>query len=875
MRLINLIERYNNGLERQVLLKNLWGGIFLLLFIGDAFGIESYLPKEQSSVIVHSEYLVDEDNALNIDNIRHKSTEADWQALKEDYANFGYQPSPYWYRFTISNPDVDPIKQIIEVSYPLLDTLDYYEYLGDQVIKVVHTGDRVPYSERLIEHPHFLFPIELSANEKHTIYLKVMTKGSQLVPIKLWEGTKLFVELAKKDSLHALYLGFVAVIIFFNLLIFIALREKMYLYYAATAFLFSLFFSVMQAKLYPYIFSNSPEFHHTLLLILPSSCLLFSALFSREFLHPEQYSKNLNRVIDVLIAIACLGLLGVFIFDSQTSLKLSVLSAIPGCFMLFLLGPILGFMGNRMAWVYTAAWSTFMFGATITALSKQGFMPVSFATEYSMQIGSAIELFTLNAALAFRFYREHKARLLAQENRLLENSERREIELELLNRSMSDAITQLPNRLCFEQQVQKTLEVKGKTRIAVCVIEVLRYQEISRTLGAHNTDLMMTEVALHFNKIMSNLPGVKEIQAPSSQAHLCSLEHGVFGMLVDADFAEQNMESTNNVIRQLIKPFEFNDMRLELRPVMGVAVCPEHGLDAAVLLRHAQVAAGSTEAFERHVSYYKPEYDQYNARRLMMVSELKDAIKNGHLELFFQPKYSLKEHLVIGVEALVRWHHERYGVIRPDEFIEIAEQTGVIKQLTRWVVQRALLAQLAFKKAGYDVNMSINLSTLNLREGDLLEFLQEQLQNNDVDPANIYIELTETSMMEHPLDAIDVLEKISQLGINISVDDFGAGYSSLAYLKSLPASEIKIDKSLISSICSHDSSDMIAKATIDMCQKLGFSVVAEGVESQAVMDRLEALDCDIIQGYLLTPPLPYAKLVQWLEVNSATRRFVS
>ena len=171
--------------------------------------------------------------------------------------------------------------------------------------------------------------------------------------------------------------------------------------------------------------------------------------------------------------------------------------------------------------------------------------------------------------------------------------------------------------------------------------------------------------------------------------------------------------------------------------------------------------------------------------------------------------------------------------------------------------------------------MSINISALNLQESDLIVFLKDQLYISGIEPNRICLELTETSMMTNPLEAIEVLERVRRLGLTVSIDDFGAGYSSLAYLKSLPASEIKIDKSLIAGICDDINSDMVARATIDMCRALGFKVVAEGVENIAVLNRLEELRCDIIQGYILTPPLPYPSLINWLEENLDNKRFVS
>lgn len=851
--------------------------LMLICGIGRADSSGNYLLDGQHSTIIKVEYRRDQSKVMTLDDVRQPILENPWQSLDEgeNYANFGYQPVPYWYRFSISNLKDKKINQIIDISYPLLDSIDLYAISEGELIDEVHLGDRLPYANRLIDHPHFLIPIELQAKQKITYYVRVMTQGSQLFPIKLWDRTELFVKLNKEDELHALYFGVISVIIFFNLLIFIALKEKMYLYYALSALAFMLFFATLRAKLYPIIFSNTPEFHHTLLLLVGPSCILFSVLFSRELLKPEKYLPSMKWLFLFLVILSWMTFIGVFIFDNQTSLKFSVLSAIPSFFALFLLGPIFGFKGNKMAWVYSVAWGSFMLGATIAAASKQGFIPVNFITEYGIQIGSAVELFILNAALAYRFHTEHQGRINAQLAQLQEQQDKQKTERKLLIRSMSDSVTNLPNRACFEANLHEILEAGIKQRIAVCILEIHRFNEINRTLGHHNTDLLMAEIGQHFDDLASKLPGLKNIKSIAVTANICALEQGSFALLLDADIAKANQDFIQLTIKKMTQPIVFKEMRIELRTVVGVAIYPEHGKDTASIIRHAQVAADMPEALEHAISFYRPEYDQYNTRRLMMVSELKQAIENGHLELFFQPKLDLKTRTIIGLEALVRWHHERYGLVFPDEFIPLAEETGIIKLLTRWVVKSAFHAQMEFKKQGYDFSISINISALNLKESDLVVFLKEEIYNAGIDPHQVCLELTETAMMTNPLNAIEVLERLRRLGLFVSIDDFGAGYSSLAYLKSLPASEIKIDKSLIAGICDDINSDMVARAAIDMCRALGFKVVAEGVENLEVFDRLVELGCDAIQGYILTQPLPYSKLTSWMEENLHDMRFIS
>jgi EAL domain-containing protein (putative c-di-GMP-specific phosphodiesterase class I) len=212
-------------------------------------------------------------------------------------------------------------------------------------------------------------------------------------------------------------------------------------------------------------------------------------------------------------------------------------------------------------------------------------------------------------------------------------------------------------------------------------------------------------------------------------------------------------------------------------------------------------------------------------------------------------------------------------MIRPDEFIPMAEQTGIIKLLTRWVFKEAIRLQIALREQGYDLSMAINVSAMNLKEKDLLTFLKTQLSEFPIEPEKLYLEVTETSMMANPKAAMATLAKIRQMGLKVSVDDFGAGYSSLSYLKDLPANEIKIDKSLAQSVSDNERGESVVKTAVKMCHELGFDVVAEGVETQEMLDHLAALECDLVQGYLLTPPLPMNRLVEWLEEQNTTGRF--
>jgi EAL domain-containing protein (putative c-di-GMP-specific phosphodiesterase class I)/GGDEF domain-containing protein len=827
------------------------------------------LTVDLDSTPVQLEFLSDPGGQMNAGTIMRT---AGWQQLETVYSNFGYIDHPVWYRFRLRNPDPRRESLILAVTYPLLDYLTLYEQDEQGLHLHAATGDELPYAQRPLDHPYFLFPLVLEPGAERSFYLRLETGGAHLLPLDLWRETDLFVQLSKEDQLHAVYFGIVGVIIFFNLLIYIALRERMYLYYVCSTLMFMLFFAIMRGKIYPLIFSEQPDFHRYLLLVVMPGCLLFSSLFSREFLNLRHYSHTLDLLCRcvagaMLFCMACIPFL-----SNQMSLQLSVAVAVPATFLLLLFGPILVMMGNRMAWVYLAAWSFLMFGSAVAALSKHGALPVNFLTEFGMQIGSALEAFIFNAALAFRFYREHQDRISAQQARLRENAERREAELKLLQASMSDPVTLMPNRLCFERQITRLLEARRQERIAVVVIEIRRYGEIKRSLGHHNADLVMCEVAHRMNGWFESLPGLVPIEGPSFKANLCALEQGNFGVLMYADQAESNYSPAGEVIRRMMKPVAYHGMRLSMNPSIGVAVCPEHGLNAATLLRNAQVAADSSEAHEKTLAYYRQEIDQSNAKRLVLISELRDAIRDDALELYFQPKWDFRKNRVVCVEALLRWQHERFGMVRPDEFVALAEQTGIIRLLTRWVIERALHYMERFHEQGFDIGMSINISALNLREPDLTDYLQSTIRSRRLDADSVFLELTETAMMQNSQMSILKLDNLRKTGLKISVDDFGSGFSSLSYLRSLPADEIKIDRSLTAYITTEVQSEIVMRKSIEMCHALGFEVVAEGVETHDMLELLFEMGCDQVQGYGISPPLPFDDLLYWLRHQSEKMR---
>jgi EAL domain-containing protein (putative c-di-GMP-specific phosphodiesterase class I) len=295
-----------------------------------------------------------------------------------------------------------------------------------------------------------------------------------------------------------------------------------------------------------------------------------------------------------------------------------------------------------------------------------------------------------------------------------------------------------------------------------------------------------------------------------------------------------------------------------------VALYPDHAQDPDTLVQRAEVAMYLAKRRATDVSVYSSDLDRSSVRRLTLLGELRRAIHEGELELHYQPSLDLRTGEVRSVEALVRWRHPEHGLLPPSEFIELAEISGLIGELTRWVLTEAVRAIRSWGQRGLTLRVAVNLSVRNLADATLVPWLGDLLDECGVDPSLVKLEVTESELMDDPAAAMELLEEVRTMGSSTSIDDFGTGYSSLAYLKHLPVDELKIDRSFVAGMVSADSDLTIVRSTIDLAHNLGLDVVAEGVEDVATLRRLAELGCDRAQGYFISRPVPAAACTIWL-----------
>ncbi len=418
-----------------------------------------------------------------------------------------------------------------------------------------------------------------------------------------------------------------------------------------------------------------------------------------------------------------------------------------------------------------------------------------------------------------------------------------------------DRLTDLPNRnLLYDRLQQAALHARRDNQsIALLMMDLDRFKEINNALGHQSGDFLLQQIGPRLRNLLRDSDTV---------ARLGGDEFAV--LLPRSTSGESASEVARRIIKALEEPFAVGDMQLDVEASIGIATFPEHGADVDTLIKRADAAMYVAKENRSGYSVYSAETDKSSTDRLLLMGELRRAISEDQLFLLYQPKVDLQTGRVNGVEALVRWQHPKHGVMPPDRFIPLAEQTGLITPLTECVLKKALAQCQAWHRSGVEISMAVNLSRRNLQAQDLPDQIARMLSKCDLSSAFLELEITESSVMANPEHAMEVLSRMKSMGLRLSLDDFGTGYSSLAYLKKLPVDEIKIDKSFVMNMHMKKEDVAIVHMIIKLGHILGLKVVAEGVENQQTMDELVALGCDLAQGYHISRPVPAEALTRRL-----------
>ncbi|PKO88558.1 MAG: phospholipase [Betaproteobacteria bacterium HGW-Betaproteobacteria-12] len=416
-----------------------------------------------------------------------------------------------------------------------------------------------------------------------------------------------------------------------------------------------------------------------------------------------------------------------------------------------------------------------------------------------------------------------------------------------------DALTGLANRTALQEQLDAAIDLAHRQHqsLAVLLVKVGRFQEISDTLGYQEGNALLVEMA---GRLQGLLP----------KQRIARVGEDEFALILAAVGAEAATQTARQITRNVCQPVNLAGLAIDAHAHVGMALYPGHGSTADELLRGAKIAAVQARQGDGYYAIYHGAADQESRRRLTLMSDLRRAIDDNELQLYCQPKVGIAAGNICGAEALVRWIHPEHGAIATGQFVALAERAGLMMPLTRWVLETAFRQSHSWHEAGIDCPLAVNLSAQDLRDPQLIERIAGLFATWAMPPRLIQFELTESALMEDPAGALETLLRLKELGVELFIDDFGTGYSSLSYLQKLPVDALKIDQSFVGSMLSNVGSAVIVRSTIELGHNLGLGVVAEGVESEALWNRLQLLGCDTAQGYFVSQPVPAEGLPAWL-----------
>jgi diguanylate cyclase (GGDEF)-like protein len=417
-------------------------------------------------------------------------------------------------------------------------------------------------------------------------------------------------------------------------------------------------------------------------------------------------------------------------------------------------------------------------------------------------------------------------------------------------------LTGLPNRTLLRDRLEQAIRASkrsGETP-TLLIMDLDRFKEVNDSLGHHIGDQLLQQVGQRLLGAM--------LRESDTVARLGGDE---FAILLPAGDAQGGTLIARKLLEALELPIVLNGHQLVVAASIGIAIYPEHGDEINTLMRRAETAMYAAKRDNSGFAIYDPRYEDQSGQHLSLMAELRQAVEQNQLVLFYQPKIGLASGSVRHVEALLRWKHPQRGFIAPDEFIPFAERTGYIKAITQWVIENAILQGSKWQASGLEMHISINVSARDLVNPELPRLFDELVKTRPGALQWLSLEITESTIMADPAHAQSTLEYLRRLGLQLSVDDFGTGYSSLAYLKKLPVDELKIDKSFVVDMMTNKDDAAIVRSTIDLGHNMGLRVVAEGVEDAATCEALKRMGCDFAQGYYFSRSLAPEDFEVWLE----------
>jgi EAL domain-containing protein (putative c-di-GMP-specific phosphodiesterase class I)/GGDEF domain-containing protein len=813
------------------------------------------LPQINPSISTIYRYIIDEQNQFSVNDV--ELIESNFKDIAANKIPYDLGEQSYWINIVVENKENNEQSLVLLADNSLLahfnvykknQPLSAYKPLINQTLQ--STSNTLTHSNLKQTFPHINFI--LKAKKSIELLVHVKSIGPPNIPISFFIKKNFDQRTDDVQIIFGLFIGVLALMMAYNLVLYFAINDKVYLFYIG--YLITSF--IVIAALTGYgnlLFPNEVQnWLRKYLLFFHYFLVIFLLLFSLHFLRYEQtkgkiYTLGIISSI-VLFIVACFSL------GLSQVIQAKLFFSIQPFFYLLSLFIIFRRLTKDFAWArfYFISWIPLLIGSAIQPLVLLNHMESTFITRNAFLFAIIIEVTFMAFALAERMRRNENDRL-------------KDISYH--------ALTGLPRKSTLENTMSNLSSV-GSEKYSVIVIKPEHIEKIALYID----DKTSAELFKRLNNRLSSLFAYNDavISLTPKNEKLCLLDSNCFAFILNSKSNQQDLKIIIQSIQQLVsESFQIGELSLPLSAAIGIANYPEHGSANYLLINHAILAAKKARNKQGLWAYYQNESSDHTSYLLTLAADLKHALEHDELEIFHQPQIDLKTLRVCSSECLIRWHHKTQGFISPVVFIPLAEDLGLIKQVTLWVIKRSLSQhkQITEDKI-FNHMVSINISGKDIASETFFEKVKVIIDNSEIPAEKIIFELTESASISHNQHSLDVIEQLTDLGITISIDDFGTGYSSMAQISHLPFQELKVDRQFVENVNDNHKRKVIAKSTVEMAKGLGLEVVAEGINSQEDEDTLRSFGCDIGQGYYYAKPMPISEYMSWLnkQDNGRTKK---
>lgn len=807
-------------------------------------------------------YVVDDGkNFLPSDALR----QAEWvRNTGGEVLNFGFVDYAVWLKLSLDLTTYQSDRWHLVIPYPLLQNVEVFAF-SEQSQKLLWRSNlrEIRQDPKTFRSNNINFPIPDELSGKVDFLLRIESTTSLQMPVELWTVEYLVARQNMEALLWGLYFGVIVALLLYNSFLFISMGDKTYGYYVMTLVSLVMLMLAISGLGARYLWTN-PELTGYVLPVSACLALFWLLCFSLSFLSNECLKPWLRLAMKAM----CAGNLLVAVYVLYAPESGAFLAGCVGVIsMVLVLVAGVGslFSGVEIARYFVFATAAFVLGTSLYLANIFGWVAPSRLTNHAFQGGSMLEALLFSFALAHRIKEERRHKLIAMEKMKAAQYATVQVQEQALDQALHDPITRFPNDAFLLNRVGELIDHRsGCDSFALVLLSFPQFKEISSSMGRRLAEDLFSKVAIRVN---SELCGdIQSIAVETSQRFFVSVtEFGSLAFLVKMGEGYRSIHDFLDHLMHLREAaFDVGGMSTRLKAFCGIATYPRHGDRADLLVQHASAARDYCSRTPEDVTIYSSDIDAYGRRRLAIVGELINAISARDLELYLQPQFDCRSNRLCGAEVLLRWNSEKFGVVSPVEFIDVAEEAGLMPELTRFVIEESFTVLRSFNENGHILTLSINLSIQNLMEAKLISFVTAMADKYMINLSEVVFEVTETTTSDNFETVIENLNQLASTGCSIALDDYGTGYSSLAYLSRLPIHELKIDRSFISQMGRNDSDYRIVENTVKLARALQIQTVAEGVEDQDTLVSVTRLGCDRVQGFYLAKPMPVSQFRDWV-----------